>query len=82
MGRHWGSIARITGITTFRLSPYEQKPFVGLVKDGFPNLLRRFREQAIRVLPCFLAADIIMKWATRANFLMHRKDPNDYVNDV
>jgi len=45
MGLHWGEIGHCRGIISYGLSPYEQKPFVGFISKGFPNLMRRFAEK-------------------------------------
>lgn len=52
MGKTWGNLARVTGVTFFRISPHEQKAFVGIIKDGVPNLVRRFNGSVLRVAPC------------------------------
>ncbi|XP_078041808.1 ubiquinol-cytochrome c reductase ubiquinone-binding protein [Augochlora pura] len=82
MGRHWGNIAKISGVTFFRLSPYELKPFAGMIKDGIPNVIRRVNDHIFRVTPCFIIAHLTMKWATHENHLTHRKNPADFENDV
>lgn len=52
MGLKFGNLAYIRGIVFFRLSPYEQKAFKGMISDGLPNLVRRFNDQVFRVTPC------------------------------
>lgn len=50
-GLHFGNLAKIRGIVYFRLSPYEQKAFGGVIDHGVPNIIRRMREQVLRVVP-------------------------------
>lgn len=52
MGKQFGNLAKINGIVFFRLSPYEQKPFKGIISEGVPNLVRRFQNRVFRVAPC------------------------------
>lgn len=51
MGKEFGNLAKISGVVYFRLSPYEQKAFKGMVTDGVPNLIRRFQSRVFRVVP-------------------------------
>lgn len=51
MGLHFGELFKMRGIVTYRLSPFEQKAFAGLLSKGFPNVIRRFRESVFRVAP-------------------------------
>lgn len=50
-GKHFGELATLRGIITYRLSPHEQKAFAGYISHGFPNLLRRIRSQFLIVVP-------------------------------
>lgn len=52
MGKQFGNLAKITGITYFRLSPHEQKAFSGMIKEGLPNFFRRAQETLLRAGPC------------------------------
>ncbi|KZC04318.1 PREDICTED: cytochrome b-c1 complex subunit 8 [Dufourea novaeangliae] len=81
MGKKFGNLAKISGITYFRLSPYEQKSFAGAISDGAPNLLRRINESILYVVPWFIGTYILMDWATEENHKLHRKNPADYAND-
>lgn len=51
MGAHFGELAKIRGIVYYKLSPYEQKAFAGVIQNGIPNLFRRFRSSVFRVVP-------------------------------
>ncbi|XP_076641456.1 ubiquinol-cytochrome c reductase ubiquinone-binding protein [Halictus rubicundus] len=81
MGRRWGQIAKLSGVTFFRLSPFEQRPFAGMIKDGIPNTIRRINESILLVAPCFILAYVIQTWATHTNHQLHRKNPADFAND-
>jgi len=52
MGKQFGNLYKINGIVYFRLSPYEQKAFKGLISEGVPNTIRRFQSSVLRVAPC------------------------------
>lgn len=52
MGKEFGNLDTIRGVTFFRLSPFEQKAFGGMIKDGVPNMVRRFNGSVLRVAPC------------------------------
>lgn len=41
MGAHFGELAKIRGIVYYKLSPYEQKAFKGVIQNGVPNLFRK-----------------------------------------
>lgn len=51
MGKHFGELAKIRGLITYKLSPYEQRAFAGAISNGIPNIFRRFRETVFRVAP-------------------------------
>lgn len=51
MGAHFGELAKIRGIVYYKLSPYEQKAFSGVLSNGIPNIFRRFRSSVFRVVP-------------------------------
>ncbi|KAK3911995.1 Cytochrome b-c1 complex subunit 8 [Frankliniella fusca] len=82
MGAQWGQLAKYRNIVTFRLSPYELKPFAGAFSVGLPNTIRRIRGQFFRVTPPFVVAYLVYDWATAENERLSRKNPKDYENDV
>ncbi|XP_076235747.1 ubiquinol-cytochrome c reductase ubiquinone-binding protein isoform X2 [Calliopsis andreniformis] len=82
MGKTWGNLAKLSGITYFRISPHEQKAFGGMIKHGVPNLVRRFNGSVLRVAPWFLGSYMIMEWAEEEFKESHRKNPKDYENDT
>ncbi|CAH8596119.1 unnamed protein product [Schistosoma rodhaini] len=61
------------GVITYSLSPYEQKAFSGFFKDGFPNLMRRFREKVLIVGTPFVITYMIIEWANEENKRSKRK---------
>ncbi|CAL7936609.1 unnamed protein product [Xylocopa violacea] len=81
MGLKFGMLAKMTGVTFFRLSPYEQKALAGMWEGG-GRMAGRWRRFFLRFGPIFLGNYILMDWATEANHKMHRKNPKDYENDV
>lgn len=40
----FGKLQRLKGVNYYVLSPYEQKPFKGVLNPGFFNTIKRFRE--------------------------------------
>jgi len=47
----FGNLAKIRGVITYSLSPYEQRAFAGIISKGVPNTFRRIRESFFRVVP-------------------------------
>ncbi|XP_012221468.1 cytochrome b-c1 complex subunit 8 [Linepithema humile] len=82
MGLKFGNLAKINGIVYFRLSPYEQKAFKGLISEGIPNLARRIQGRVFRSAPIFMAAYLVLNWAKETNHAASRKNPKDYENDT
>ncbi|XP_025264630.1 cytochrome b-c1 complex subunit 8 [Camponotus floridanus] len=82
MGKEFGNLAKINGIVYFRLSPYEQKPFKGLISEGVPNIIRRFQNRVFRVAPIFMFSYLLINWAKEKNQELSRKNPKDYENDT
>ncbi|XP_003702262.1 ubiquinol-cytochrome c reductase ubiquinone-binding protein [Megachile rotundata] len=74
MGLQFGNLAKISRITFFRLSPYEQNPFAGMISDGLPNFVRRAQEILLKAGPMFLGSYMLMEWADAENHKMHRKE--------
>ncbi|KFM75990.1 Cytochrome b-c1 complex subunit 8, partial [Stegodyphus mimosarum] len=81
MGKNWGELAKIRGIVQYRLSPYEQNVFAGLISKGLPNLARRIRSQILYVAPPFIAGYLIYDWGNKEHERLQRKNPADYAND-
>lgn len=50
-GAHFGNLAKVHGIVTYKLSPFEQRAFAGAISKGLPNMLRRIRSNIFRVTP-------------------------------
>ncbi|XP_020290638.1 cytochrome b-c1 complex subunit 8-like [Pseudomyrmex gracilis] len=82
MGKQFGNLAKINGIVYFRLSPYEQKAFKGMISEGVPNLIRRINDRVFRIAPFFMCTYLIISWAKEKNKSLSRKNPKDYENDV
>jgi ubiquinol-cytochrome c reductase subunit 8 len=74
MGKMFGNLAYVRRQIWFTLSPYEQKPFAKVVKDGAPNTLRRIAEEAPYFLPPLLAAYSIYSWTNSESERMSRKE--------
>lgn len=50
-GQHFGNLAKVHGIVTYKLSPFEQRAFAGAISKGVPNMLRRIRSNIFRFTP-------------------------------
>nr|AAY66915.1 ubiquinol-cytochrome C reductase complex [Ixodes scapularis] len=81
MGLHFGNLIKLRGIVTYRLSPYEQRAFAGLLKHGFPNVIRRTKDQIFYVAPPFVMGYLIYDYSKREYERSIRKNPADYAND-
>lgn len=51
MGHGFGELYKLRGIVTYRLSPFELKAFAGAISHGFPNILRRIKDEVLYVVP-------------------------------
>lgn len=51
LAKHFGELATVRGILTYKLSPFEQRAFAGAISHGIPNMYRRFRSKIFIVLP-------------------------------
>lgn len=51
MGGHFGELAKVRGIVTYKISPFEQRAFAKAISHGVPNMFRRFRSNVFRVAP-------------------------------
>ncbi|XP_034936211.1 cytochrome b-c1 complex subunit 8 [Chelonus insularis] len=78
----FGNLAKIRGIVYYRLSPFEQKAFGGVISHGVPNIIRRMREQVLRVVPPFFISYFVYSWATQEHERFVRKKPGEFDNDV
>ncbi|KAH6935850.1 hypothetical protein HPB50_010813 [Hyalomma asiaticum] len=81
MGLHFGNLYKLRGIVMYRLSPYEQRAFAGLFKQGIPNVIRRTKDQVLYVLPPFFVTYLFYDWGVREHAKSMRKNPADFAND-
>lgn len=51
MGGHFGELAKVRGIVTYKISPFEQRAFAKAISHGVPNIFRRIRSNIFRVVP-------------------------------
>merc|ERR1712198_210699 len=80
MGKLFGNLAHVSGVVTYSLSPFEQRAFAGAISDGVPNMFRRFRGQALRVLPPLLLSYMLYDWGEKVYHQSTRKNPKDFEN--
>ncbi|XP_059622208.1 cytochrome b-c1 complex subunit 8 [Phlebotomus argentipes] len=81
MGKHFGELAKVHGIVTYKLSPFEQRAFAGVISNGVPNTLRRIRSNIFRVLPPFIIGYLVYDYVETMHTQINRKNPADYAND-
>ncbi|XP_031835477.1 ubiquinol-cytochrome c reductase ubiquinone-binding protein [Nomia melanderi] len=81
MGKTFGELAKVSGVTFFRLSPYEQKPFAGVLTNGVRNTIRRFNDSMVTFVPFGLMTYMLMEWADDEYHKSQRKNPADFAND-
>ncbi|XP_017058884.1 cytochrome b-c1 complex subunit 8 [Drosophila ficusphila] len=80
-GQHFGNLAKVHGIVTYKLSPFEQRAFAGAISNGLPNMVRRFRSNVFIVAPPFILGYLIYDLTERKHTALLRKNPADYEND-
>ncbi|KAH8408570.1 hypothetical protein KR215_007821 [Drosophila sulfurigaster] len=80
-GAHFGNLAKVHGIVTYKLSPFEQRAFAGAISKGLPNIVRRIRSNIFRVTPPFILGYLIYDLTERKHAALLRKNPADYAND-
>ncbi|SPP87323.1 cytochrome b-c1 complex subunit 8 [Drosophila guanche] len=80
-GAHFGNLAKVHGIVTYKLSPFEQRAFAGAISNGVPNMFRRFRSNIFIVAPPFIVGYLIYDLTERKHTALLRKNPADYEND-
>jgi ubiquinol-cytochrome c reductase subunit 8 len=82
MGIHFGNLGvKVRGLIYYSLSPHEQRAFAGILSHGFPNTLRRIRDQALRVFPPIGLGYLLYDWGEKENQRLSRKNPKDYADD-
>ncbi|KAH8300464.1 hypothetical protein KR018_007834 [Drosophila ironensis] len=80
-GAHFGNLAKVHGIITYKLSPFEQRAFAGAISKGVPNMVRRFRSNVFIVAPPFIVGYLIYDLTERKHHHLLRKNPDDFKND-
>ncbi|MCJ1306804.1 hypothetical protein MMC25_000447 [Agyrium rufum] len=71
----WGALGSQTqkGITTYAVSANRQKPLGGTLNAAIFNSWRRFRAQALFVIPPFAIAYAALNWAAEKNEFYNSK---------
>ncbi|XP_051154973.1 cytochrome b-c1 complex subunit 8 [Leptopilina boulardi] len=82
MGKAFGNLHYVRGIVFYRLSPFEQKSFAGIINPGLYNTARRFRESVFRVVPPFIVGYLVYDWGEKTYKNNQRKNPKDFENDT
>ncbi|KAJ6649413.1 Cytochrome b-c1 complex subunit 8 [Pseudolycoriella hygida] len=82
MAHGFGKLAKVHGIVTYKLSPFEQRAFAGAISHGVPNMLRRFRSNVFVVAPPFIVAYLVYDYVESLHHQYSRKNPADFANDV
>ncbi|XP_028178808.1 cytochrome b-c1 complex subunit 8 [Ostrinia nubilalis] len=81
MGLHFGELAKIRGIISYKISPHEQRAYAGAISNGIPNIFRRFREKVFIVAPPFIVGYLVYEAVEREHHRLSRKNPADFEND-
>ncbi|XP_067613560.1 cytochrome b-c1 complex subunit 8 [Eurosta solidaginis] len=81
LGAHFGNLAKVHGIVTYKLSPYEQRAFAGAISHGVPNMFRRFRSNVFTVAPPFIVGYLIYDLTEREHERQMRKNPKDFEDE-
>ncbi|KAJ8919435.1 hypothetical protein NQ315_016533 [Exocentrus adspersus] len=81
MGHGFGQLYKLRGIITYRLSPFEQRAFAGVISKGIPNTLRRISESIFYVVPPLAIGYLVYDQAEKEHERLMRKNPADYEND-
>ncbi|XP_017775984.1 PREDICTED: cytochrome b-c1 complex subunit 8-like [Nicrophorus vespilloides] len=82
MGHGFGELFKLRGIITYRLSPFEQKAFGGIVSHGIPNTLRRMKESFLYVVPPLALGYLVYDQTEKAHMKLMRKQPGQFDDDV
>ncbi|XP_046993664.1 cytochrome b-c1 complex subunit 8 [Schistocerca americana] len=81
MGKHFGELAKVRGIIHYRLSPFEQRAFAGILSGGLPNLFNRIRDNIFRVAPPFIIGYLVYDFVEKKHLETLKKNPADFEND-
>ncbi|KAG8261498.1 cytochrome b-c1 complex subunit 8 [Homalodisca vitripennis] len=81
LAKHFGDLATVRGILTYKLSPFEQRAFAGAISHGIPNTIRRIRSKIFIVTPPFILAYLIYTQNEKEHQRTMRKNPDDFKND-
>ncbi|KPI91264.1 Cytochrome b-c1 complex subunit 8 [Papilio xuthus] len=82
MGKQFGNLAFIRGILYFRLSPYEQRAYAGVLTKGLPNLVPRTLMTLPFWMPPFAFGALIYFYVDDLHRRSKRKNPKDYIDEV
>ncbi|CAK9290498.1 unnamed protein product [Gordionus sp. m RMFG-2023] len=77
MGKTFGDIARVRGVITYSISPYEQRAFAGYITKGLPRFGSMLVRNSIYFLP-YIISFALIDWSKRKYEENIRKDPSIY----
>ncbi|XP_061395932.1 cytochrome b-c1 complex subunit 8 [Musca vetustissima] len=80
-GQHFGNLAKVHGIVTYKISPFEQRAFAGAISQGVPNIFRRIRSNIFTVAPPFIIGYLIYNLVEAEHHHLSRKNPAEFAND-
>ncbi|XP_018560857.1 cytochrome b-c1 complex subunit 8 [Anoplophora glabripennis] len=81
MGHGFGQLFKLRGIITYRLSPFEQKAFAGIITHGVPNTIRRIGESILYVVPPIAIGYLVYDQIEKEHYRLMLKNPADFEND-
>ncbi|KAK9508662.1 hypothetical protein O3M35_006169 [Rhynocoris fuscipes] len=79
-GAHFGNLAYIRGLITYRISPFEQYAFAGFT-HAIGRTAYRIRNCIFKSGPPFAAYFLIRTEVEKRHAALSRKNPEDFVND-
>nr|ABD98779.1 putative ubiquinol-cytochrome c reductase complex ubiquinone-binding protein QP-C [Graphocephala atropunctata] len=81
LAKHFGDLATVRGILTYKLSPFEQRAFAGAISHGLPNIFRRIRSKIFIVAPPFIVGYLVYTENEKEHQRLMRKNPDDFKDD-
>eukprot|EP01135_Chromosphaera_perkinsii_P005496 Nk52_evm45s352 gene=Nk52_evmTU45s352 len=84
LGASWGNLTKrkVTGVTYYSISPFEQRAFAKFISHAPANVVRRVAGSFFDVVPGFAFAYAVYAYGTAEHDRLMRKQPGDFDNEV
>merc|ERR1711931_536988 len=82
LGKGFGNLAKVRGITKYHLSPFEQRAMGGAISTGLPNILWRFRANVMYWAPPMIIAYLIYDAVEKEHDRLQRKQPGQFDHET